>query len=162
MILAKISKKSKIKLPAKTTENIFNFFLVKLNYYVFLSFFYTPCLYLCRRKAYSRKSNSSTNGSEKSVPVEVDVKARTAVKIRVSVNSASSSVTTEKTYEDANTSDSVSHVSSTSQSVRSLPEFIPNYNKKLEKEYTKWTNSKMYQFYKTYQQFIIINTLFSV
>lgn len=83
--------------------------------------------YLCRRKAYSRKSaNSSTEGSEKSVPVQVGVKTKNAVKIRVSVVSASSSITTEKTYDDSNT-DNVSHISTASQSVRSLPEFIPNY-----------------------------------
>jgi len=51
--------------------------------------------YLCRKKAYSRKSaNSSTDGSEKSV--QVGVKTKNAVKIRVSVVSASSSITTEK------------------------------------------------------------------
>lgn len=86
--------------------------------------------YLCRRKAYSRKSaNSSTDGSEKSsVPVQASVKTKkNAVKIRVSVVSASSSITTEKTYDDSNTSDNVSHISTASQSVRSLPEFIPNY-----------------------------------
>ena len=93
-----------------------------------------PWRHLCRRKAHERKSASSTNSSEKSVPVHVDEKAKNSVRIRVSVHSASSvnTVATEKSSCDEHSgSDRESHVSNNSQSVRSLPEFIPNYSEKL-------------------------------